>query len=84
MELHVPPVDRDQLGVFATVGRHRPGDWPANECGLFWAITKAAKVWADLDALGVPGIQGVWSPPEAAGWGKDDASRVVEVYEGKA
>jgi 3-polyprenyl-4-hydroxybenzoate decarboxylase len=32
-------------------------------------MAKAAKVWTDLDALGVPGIKGVWSPPEAAGWG---------------
>ena len=44
-------------------------DWPANECGLFWAMTRAAKIWEDLDSLGVPGIRGVWSPPEAAGWG---------------
>ena len=44
-------------------------DWPANECGLFWAMARAAKIWEDLDSLGVPGIRGVWSPPEAAGWG---------------
>lgn len=44
-------------------------DWPSNECGVMWGLAKAAKVWSDLDALGVPGIKGVWSPPEAAGWG---------------
>jgi 4-hydroxy-3-polyprenylbenzoate decarboxylase len=58
-------------------------DWPANECGLFWAITKAAKVWADLDAIGVPGIQGVWSPPEAAGWGMTVVS-IKQRYAGHA
>ena len=44
-------------------------DWPSNECGVMWAMAKSAKVWDDLDAMGVPGIKGVWSPPEAAGWG---------------
>ncbi len=44
-------------------------DWPSNECGVMWAMAKSAKVWNDLDAMGVPGIKGVWSPPEAAGWG---------------
>ena len=58
-------------------------DWPANEAGLFWAMTKAAKVWADLDALGVPGIHGVWSPPEAAGWGMTVVS-IKQCYAGHA
>ncbi len=44
-------------------------DWPSNECGVMWGMAKAAKVWQDLDLMGVPGIKGVWSPPEAAGWG---------------
>jgi 4-hydroxy-3-polyprenylbenzoate decarboxylase len=58
-------------------------DWPSNECGLFWAMTKAAKVWADLDAIGIPGIQGVWSPPEAAGWGMTVVS-IKQLYAGHA
>ncbi len=58
-------------------------DWPANECGLFWAMVKAAKVWADLDAVGIPGIQGVWSPPEAAGWGMTVVS-IKQRYAGHA
>lgn len=58
-------------------------DWPSNECGLFWAMTKAAKVWADLDAIGIPGIQGVWSPPEAAGWGMTVVS-IKQRYAGHA
>ncbi len=55
----------------------------ANECGLFWGMSKAAKVWADLDALGVPGVQGVWSPPEAAGWGMTVVS-IKQLYAGHA
>ena len=41
-------------------------DWPANEAGLLWGLLRAAKVWADLEGMGVPGIRGVWCPPEAA------------------
>ncbi|MFQ5691942.1 MAG: UbiD family decarboxylase [Nitrospinota bacterium] len=58
-------------------------DGLANECGLFWAMTKAAKVWADLETLGVPGIRGVWSPPEAAGWGMTVVS-IKQLYAGHA
>ncbi|MEE8453611.1 MAG: UbiD family decarboxylase, partial [Limibaculum sp.] len=58
-------------------------DWPANEAGLFWGMIKAAKVWADLDALGIPGIQGVWSPPEAAGGGMTVVS-IRQRYAGHA
>src|SRR5258707_14994634 len=44
-------------------------DTAANECGLFWAALRSAGIWADLQKLGVPGVKGVWSIPEAAGWG---------------
>jgi len=36
---------------------------------MMQGLTRAAKVWDDLDALGVPGVRGVWSPPETTGWG---------------
>jgi len=55
----------------------------SNECGLMWAMAKAAKVWTDLNAMGVPGIRGVWSPPEAAGWGMTVVS-VKQQYAGHA
>ncbi|MDD2735707.1 MAG: UbiD family decarboxylase [Desulfuromonadaceae bacterium] len=58
-------------------------DFPSNECGTMWAMAKAAKVWTDLDALGVPGIKGVWSPPEAAGWGMTVVS-IEQRYAGHA
>lgn len=31
----------------------------------------------------VPAARAMFQRAEAAGWGKDDASRVIEVYEGK-
>ncbi len=58
-------------------------DWPANECGMMWAMAKAAKVWTDLNSMGVPGIKGVWSPPEAAGWGMTVVS-IQQKYAGHA
>jgi UbiD family decarboxylase len=58
-------------------------DGTSNECGLMWSMAKAAKVWTDLDALGVPGIKGVWSPPEAAGWGMTVVS-IEQRYAGHA
>lgn len=58
-------------------------DGAANEAGLFWASTRAAAIWSDLDRLGVPGIQGVWSIPEAAGWGITVVS-IKQMYAGHA
>ena len=58
-------------------------DGPSNECGLFWAALRAAGIWADLQKLGVPGIQGVWSIPEAAGWGMTVVS-IKQMYAGHA
>jgi 4-hydroxy-3-polyprenylbenzoate decarboxylase len=58
-------------------------DGPSNECGLFWAAVRSAGIWADLQKLGVPGIQGVWSIPEAAGWGMTVVS-IKQIYAGHA
>ena len=45
-------------------------DYPANETSLLYSIARSAKIWNDLDRLGVPGICGVYSHPAAAGgWG---------------
>jgi 4-hydroxy-3-polyprenylbenzoate decarboxylase len=45
-------------------------DYPANETSLLYSIARAAKIWNDLDRLGVPGIRGVYCHPAAAGgWG---------------
>ena len=58
-------------------------DGPSNECGLFWAALRSAGIWADLQKLGIPGIQGVWSIPEAAGWGMTVVS-IKQMYAGHA
>ncbi len=44
-------------------------DGGASEASLLWAALRASRIWGDLDKLGVPGIAGVWSIPEAAGGG---------------
>jgi UbiD family decarboxylase len=41
-------------------------DYPACEMALFFSLAKAARVWDDLDTLGVPGIHGVYVHPAAA------------------
>ena len=58
-------------------------DGPANEAGLFWAALRSAGIWADLQRMGVPGIKGAWSIPEAAGWGITVVS-VEQMYAGHA
>ncbi len=54
--------------------RHNPilthalmADYPANECALLYALARSARVWNDLEKLGVPGIKGVYCHPAAAG-----------------
>ncbi len=42
-------------------------DYPANECSLLYSIARSARIWSDLDKLGVPGIKGVYCHPAAAG-----------------
>lgn len=46
------------------------------------AIDLAKEGGVDLQV--VPAARAVFQRAEAAGWGKDDATRVIEVYEGKA
>src|SRR5688500_8875125 len=42
-------------------------DYPSNEQSGFFAIIRSARIWDDLDKLGVPGIQGVYAHPAGAG-----------------
>lgn len=42
-------------------------DYPACEQVLLFAIARSARIWDDLDRLGVPGIKGVYAYPAAAG-----------------
>lgn len=41
-------------------------DYPSCEQADFYAIVRAARIWDDLDQLGIPGIQGVYAHPAAA------------------
>jgi len=41
-------------------------DYPSCEMALFYAVTKSARLWDDLDRYGIPGIRGVWAVPAAA------------------
>jgi UbiD family decarboxylase len=42
-------------------------DYPANECALLYAVARSARIWSDLERVGVPGIKGVYAHPAAAG-----------------
>jgi len=41
-------------------------DYPSCDQSLFFGIAKSARIWNDLDALGITGIRGVYSYPAAA------------------
>jgi 4-hydroxy-3-polyprenylbenzoate decarboxylase len=44
--------------------------YPSCEIGAYYAIMRSARVWEDLEHIGVPGIRGVYAHPAAAsGWG---------------
>ncbi len=42
-------------------------DYPSCEQSGFFSVIRSAKIWDDLDKLGIPGIMGVYSHPAAAG-----------------
>ena len=42
-------------------------DYPSCEQSGFFSVIRSAKIWDDLDRLGIPGIQGVYCHPAAAG-----------------
>jgi 4-hydroxy-3-polyprenylbenzoate decarboxylase len=42
-------------------------DYPSNEQSGFFSIIRSARIWDDLEKLGVPGVQGVYVHPAAAG-----------------
>src|SRR5882762_2242269 len=42
-------------------------DYPSNEQSGFFSIVRSARIWDDLDKLGIPGIQGIYAHPAGAG-----------------
>ena len=42
-------------------------DYPSNEQSGFFSIIRSARIWDDLEKLGVPGIMGVYAHPAGAG-----------------
>ncbi len=42
-------------------------DYPSNEQSTFFGVARSARIWNDLDKLGIPGIQGVYAHPAGAG-----------------
>ncbi|MDH4188707.1 MAG: UbiD family decarboxylase [Betaproteobacteria bacterium] len=42
-------------------------DYPSCEQSGFFSVIRSAKIWDDLDKLGIPGIKGVYAHPAAAG-----------------
>ncbi|HVN25409.1 MAG TPA: UbiD family decarboxylase [Syntrophorhabdales bacterium] len=42
-------------------------DHPSCEQNLFFGIARSAKIWDDLQTMGIPGIQGVYSVPCSGG-----------------
>jgi UbiD family decarboxylase len=42
-------------------------DYPSCEQSGFFSVIRSAKIWDDLDKLGIPGIHGVYAHPAAAG-----------------
>jgi len=67
-------IDCPLIEVTALHFRHRPiltnalmADYPSNEQSAFFSTIRSAKIWADLDKLGIQGIKGVYAHPAAAG-----------------
>ncbi len=59
-------------------------DYPSNEQGGFFSIIRSARIWDDLDKLGIPGIQGVYCHPAAAGGFAMTAISLEQRYAGHA
>jgi 4-hydroxy-3-polyprenylbenzoate decarboxylase len=61
---------------------HLNCDWPANS-EYMMAMLRSAALWNNLDSLGVVGVRGVWSPPEATPLGMSVVS-IEQRYAGHA
>ncbi len=72
-----PEADTPVIEVKAVHYRNKPiltsslmSDHPSCDIGLLYGIAKSARVWDDLDNLGITGIKGVYAyPSSASGFG---------------
>jgi UbiD family decarboxylase len=69
-----PEADTPVLKVKAVHFRNQPiltaalmADYPSCEQSLFFGVIRSARIWNDLQKMGIPGIKGVYSHPAAAG-----------------
>ena len=59
-------------------------DYPSCEQSGFFAIIRSAKVWDDLDSLGVPGIKGIYAHPAVSGGLGMTVISLEQLYAGHA
>ena len=59
-------------------------DYPSCEQSGFFAVIRSAKVWDDLDKLGVPGIKGVYAHPAVSGGLGMTVISLEQLYAGHA
>ncbi|MBI4442939.1 MAG: UbiD family decarboxylase [Acidobacteria bacterium] len=59
-------------------------DHPANELGLLYGIVRGAKIWDDLEKVGVPGVKGVYCFPAGGGGFGITAVSIEQRYPGHA
>ena len=59
--------------------------WASNDSALQFAVVRSARIWNDLDRLGIPGIKGVYAHPAAAGgFGMNVVARGTEICGARA
>ncbi|WP_051342428.1 UbiD family decarboxylase [Pseudonocardia spinosispora] len=59
-------------------------DYPSCEQSLFFGVMRSARIWADLERMGIPGITGVYSHPAAAGGFGVVVLSLTQMYAGHA
>ena len=62
------------LKIERILHRNNPIFWstsvgkPINDIHMLQSLNRTATLWHDLEAMKIPGIQGVYVPPESCGW----------------
>jgi len=84
-----PEADTPVLKVKAIHHRTNPiltaalmADYPSCEQSLFFGVIRSARIWNDLQKMGIPGIKGVYSHPAAAGGFGAVIVQIQQMYAG--